>query len=478
MRRTFVSTTVSIAVASIVGCATPSVSSDLNLRSGRSTSNEPPLYSVSQSQPASTRPADPLLEKILRAADPSAAIDAYAQAVASGGDKIAIEDAFVRRMVDLGVAELAASQAADLNQHAPENGLAWGVSSYVSARKNDTTTALTDIVRAVDKAPTEAFVLRIAGQLVAWYELRADRGVIVNELQDAVTDLKKRVGTQAAFVEAYDDARNIYAGVKSPPGTQPGASADAAATGPSTEAIVTAPAYGSPAPTYVYPYEPYAVYPRSYAYDDYYYSGARYDRGYWWYPNHYAGGYYGSGVFISPRRYHHFRDGNWRDHRNDGSGQVPIVTDRPLRPSGPVLLDRPETQFPQSRMIAPFPPADRNPQTERNRAARQPLRTTQRETQREAPRAPVRIDPSVPPARDQGPKPAPRSDSRSDRGAAPARAAGDAPRRDSGGSAPRRESAPSSPRGDAPSRQAPARSSPGPSGGSREDGARSNPRAK
>jgi hypothetical protein len=485
VKRRCITSVLALVGLGVVGCGTRSHSSDFD-RSSSSSSYESPVYSVTQSQAATTKPVDPALDKILRAPDPSSAIDAYAQAVASGADKIAIEDAFVRRMVDLGVPELAGSQAADLNQHAPENGLAWGVSSYVSARKNDTTTALTDIVRAADKAPNEAFVQRIAGQLVAWFELRADRKVIVNDLQEAVANLKTRVGMQPAFVEAYDDARNIYAGVKSPPGTQPSARADAATTGPSTDAYVTAPAYGPPAPSYVYPYEPYVAYPQSYAYDDdYYYSGPRYERGYWWYPSYYSGGYFGSTIFISPRRFHHFRDGNFRDHHRDGGGQVPIVTDRPLRPSGPVLLDRPETQFPQSRMIGPLPPS------ERNQAARQPVRTEQRGSsqrdssqrdsgrvqERDAPRAPIRIDPSVPPARDQGPKPAGRSDSGS--GVVPARGPSGSPARDSG-PAPRRESSPSpGPRGDGSSRQAPARSSPAPSAGSsRGDGGGSSPRGR
>src|SRR6185369_5650590 len=93
-------------------------------------------------QPASTQPIQP----IANAPDPSAAIDAYARAVAAGGDRVALEDAFVRRMVDFGVPEMAASQAADLNRSAPENGLAWAVTSYVESRKGNFNSAIDHLV--------------------------------------------------------------------------------------------------------------------------------------------------------------------------------------------------------------------------------------------------------------------------------------------------------------------------------------------
>src|SRR5438552_17364191 len=48
------------------------------------------------------------------APDPSAAIEAYGRAVASGHDQMAAESAFVRRMVDFGLPEMASSQAKDL----------------------------------------------------------------------------------------------------------------------------------------------------------------------------------------------------------------------------------------------------------------------------------------------------------------------------------------------------------------------------
>src|SRR5689334_10818771 len=76
--------------------------------------------------PASQTAAE-LIVPIHDAADPSAAIQAYATAIAAGHDQTAVESAFVRRMVDFGVPEMALAQAKDLTTKDPNNGLPWAV---------------------------------------------------------------------------------------------------------------------------------------------------------------------------------------------------------------------------------------------------------------------------------------------------------------------------------------------------------------
>ncbi|HEX8522377.1 MAG TPA: hypothetical protein VF669_08985 [Tepidisphaeraceae bacterium] len=432
-----------------------------------------PLYSFAgnTTQRASK---DPALDPILRATDPSSAVDAYARALAAGTDKVAAEDAYVRRLIDLGLPELAARQAADLNQFDPGNGVAWAVTSYINARKNDTAAALSNIAQAVEKSPKDPFVSRIAGQLTAWYEMRADKNTLPREAADQVNQIKTAIGTQQPFVEAYDDARNIYAGVKPNPTTQPAASASSttrpaasasSATQPTTQTVVVSPPdYGAGAevpPTVVYPPSTYA--PMYAPYSAPYVGGYTYyddEPGYWYYPRY---GYHsydywgGSSVYLFPHR-HYRHHGGWRD-RDINIPERTFTDDRPLRPTGPVILGRPETAFPQSRMIGPLPPADYTPPA-RNAAARTGSRpdaardTSRRVDSRQSQPASIRLDPSIPPARNQGPKPAPSAGDRTTSSRGGSSRAPDAPARSA---APRSDSSARSPS------PAPARSSPSPS---------------
>ncbi len=128
-------------------------------------------------------------------------------------------------MVDLGVPEMAAKQASDLNRVRPNNGLAWAVSSYDNARKGDTKSALSEIVKAVNLAPDDPFVLRTAGQLMAWYDHSADKSAIPANLQNALLGLVAQAERNPEYVAAYQDATHLY---ESGTATQPSAENSAA----------------------------------------------------------------------------------------------------------------------------------------------------------------------------------------------------------------------------------------------------------
>src|SRR3954462_9556895 len=94
--------------------------------------------------PAPTLSTSPGAEKIREAATPSQAVEAYAAAApgVSGDDLNAVERAYVRRMIDFGLPEMAEAQAAELTRHTPDDGVAWGVLGFMSARRNKTDDAL------------------------------------------------------------------------------------------------------------------------------------------------------------------------------------------------------------------------------------------------------------------------------------------------------------------------------------------------
>src|SRR5271165_3617731 len=75
------------------------------------------------------------IQAIQQAPDPSAAITAYANGIALNRNDPKLFEAYVSRMVDLGLPELAYHQAQTLTTLQSSNGLAWGVVAYVEARR-------------------------------------------------------------------------------------------------------------------------------------------------------------------------------------------------------------------------------------------------------------------------------------------------------------------------------------------------------
>jgi hypothetical protein len=152
-----------------------------------------------------------LLTDIEQGRDPSATIDAYSRALANDPENTQFEEAFVRRMVELGAPQLAKVQAADLTERTPENGLAWAVLAFNSGADSDTTNALKQISAAVLYMPDDPFVLRTAGQLIAWYDAKGDPQAIPADLRESLTAIKSDFSEQPFFKEAYNDARQFYA---------------------------------------------------------------------------------------------------------------------------------------------------------------------------------------------------------------------------------------------------------------------------
>ena len=83
-------------------------------------------------QPASVNAA---IQAIQQAPDPSAAIAAYGSGIAVAPNDPKLYEAYVTRMVDMGLPEMAFHQAQTLTALQPDSGIGWGVQAYVSARR-------------------------------------------------------------------------------------------------------------------------------------------------------------------------------------------------------------------------------------------------------------------------------------------------------------------------------------------------------
>ena len=200
-------------------------------------------------------------------------------------------------MVSFNWPELADQQAADIRLRSPDDGEAWAVGAYMVAKQSlggaHTAMALVNAQRAVSLAPEDPFVLRTAAQLVAWYDVRADKSQISAAARDAAEAMRLKLAGDPIYAEAYAQAHADDAKMAGASASQPApATASAGATGagqPYLETVPVAPppAYAAapagpiyvPYPQYV-PYPVYVPYPEPYA-------GASGD-GYW-YPSEYGG---------------------------------------------------------------------------------------------------------------------------------------------------------------------------------------------
>ncbi len=115
------------------------------------------------------------IQAIQQAPDPSAVVSAYANGIALDRYDAKLYEAYVARMVDLGLQEMAYHQARMLTSLQFSNGLAWGVVAYVAARRGQMPEAVSAINLAGQFAPENQFVAHTAGELVAWYDLKADK---------------------------------------------------------------------------------------------------------------------------------------------------------------------------------------------------------------------------------------------------------------------------------------------------------------
>jgi hypothetical protein len=302
--------------------------------------------SVAATNPPATIAA--AIEAIQQAPDPSAAVAAYGSGLAISANDPKLHDAYVARMVDMGLPEMAFHQAESLTTLQPNNGLAWGVVAYVDARRGQMPEAVSAINLAGQFAPSNKFIAHTAGEIIAWYDLKADKTKLPDGAKDGLARIRGTLDKQAAFMEAYDTARKAYQAQTS--ATEPAASPAPAQTATAGPAPAAAPAYapqavsptdqGSPV-TYVAPaVEP--VYMPDY-YPSYYDWAPDYGYGWgpgwiapspgcWWYPCGYWGGcsFFPFGVtfaFSDCDDFHHFghdgrfgHDGNFGHNGSFGHG--------------------------------------------------------------------------------------------------------------------------------------------------------------
>jgi hypothetical protein len=264
-----------LAFGAVIGVARPAVAA---------TGDQAPRSATSSQ--AADRIA-PYIDAIRKAADPSAAVAAYTRALPVDRGDWAATSTYVRRMIELGVPDMAYVQARDLTRREPDNGLAWAVVADVHARQGDFVQALSEMVTAVRRLPADAFVQRVAAQLFAWYDTQADQSLVSADLKKSLDATRQELINRATFDEAYRQARALAQQANAAEGQ----AGESASTEPAVEPPLPqpppAPVVDSgytentyevypPAQTDIYDY-PSNAYPLGTALGAYPYSGS-----YWW----------------------------------------------------------------------------------------------------------------------------------------------------------------------------------------------------
>jgi hypothetical protein len=160
---------------------------------------------------AVAEPVDPV-RSVREAANPSSAEEAYARA--KGGsvdrgpaDRVALDEAFVRRMAELGVPEKAEAQARELLRERPGDGAAVAVVALADAGRGEMAAALEGIRAAVRTSADDWFVQRAAAQVLARYDRDEDaRAKAAPAVREAVAEVARAMVSKSEFAGAYQKA--------------------------------------------------------------------------------------------------------------------------------------------------------------------------------------------------------------------------------------------------------------------------------
>jgi hypothetical protein len=161
-----------------------------------------------------------LTDNISNAKTPSDVIAAYAKATAAAGDgDVNLEQAFISRMVSLGAPELADAQAQDLSGRS-DSGLPWAVLAHNDAQKNQLDAAIANISQGVKASPSNEFVARTAGEIVAWYDAQPRDAKISGDTRQTADEVRKLMSSRRPYAQAYDDVQKAYGPQDENQGTQ------------------------------------------------------------------------------------------------------------------------------------------------------------------------------------------------------------------------------------------------------------------
>lgn len=163
-------------------------------------------------RPVTARPrmtVSQAIDAIYDARDPSSTVEAYSRARAITTTRgVAVAQAYVRRMTDFGLPEMAEAQAKYVLDVELTDPVAKAVVAAMRAKRGETEDAIRSIATAVMFGAGEPYVRRTAGQILAWHDTRT--GTMAEDIESSIATMRRSVESSPEFKEAYDKARAVY----------------------------------------------------------------------------------------------------------------------------------------------------------------------------------------------------------------------------------------------------------------------------
>jgi len=160
-----------------------------------------------------TRPADrirPFLEAIRTSEDYRTVMRAYARATGIDRNNVQLHRAYVRRMLAMGLPQIAYYAAQKLIAIDAADGMAWGLAGYMQARKGQLVDAFTSTIRAIEKIPEDPSVQHNAGQLVGWYDVDPSLPRVPDSARRTLAQMRTRLTQHPIFARAYKTIVQAY----------------------------------------------------------------------------------------------------------------------------------------------------------------------------------------------------------------------------------------------------------------------------
>ncbi|HET6428404.1 MAG TPA: hypothetical protein VFJ30_08345 [Phycisphaerae bacterium] len=153
---------------------------------------------------------EPFLKVIQESDDYREVMGAHARATAIDRMNVAVHKAYMRRMLRMGLPQIAFYPAQILTRLGVEDGTAWGVVGYHYGKRGDLVEAFTATMRAVELTPDDPSILHNAGQLAAWYEEDPSLPRVPDSTRRQLARMRGRLEKNAIFARAHKEVAEAY----------------------------------------------------------------------------------------------------------------------------------------------------------------------------------------------------------------------------------------------------------------------------
>ncbi len=159
------------------------------------------------SMPAAVSVDDPVLRQmieLIEKCDIATVLAAYNRAYAIAPRNVAMNRAFVRRMLELGRPRMALDAARTLTQVDEGNPIGWAVCGYCWAKRGDYPAAMAALVKALDLGHSDPGVQSDVGQLLAWYDAQKPPVPLPDETRRIIDESRGDWARTGRFAQGYE----------------------------------------------------------------------------------------------------------------------------------------------------------------------------------------------------------------------------------------------------------------------------------